>query len=190
MSQPPCELAAAATLPMCNRSLSAALRAADLLSRIPDSFKAGLLFNSAANATINLGGGSTATLPAYQWWAEGHHGVCQSHSVNYTRGPVRWGTVFPQVIGTAASFNESLWTAIGAATSTEARALANVGQAGLTFWAPNINVFRDPRWGRGQETPGEDPTLNGAYAAAFVRGMQEGEDADTLKVSTIIIPTS
>lgn len=54
---------------------------------------------------------------------------------------------------------------------------------GLTFWAPNINIFRDPRWGRGQETPGEDPFWSGEYAAAFVRGMQEGEDARYLKVS-------
>ena len=54
---------------------------------------------------------------------------------------------------------------------------------GLTFWAPNINIFRDPRWGRGQETPGEDPFWSGEYAAAFVRGMQEGEDARYLKTS-------
>lgn len=183
MATRPCELAAAAALPMCNRSLPAALRAADLVARIPDVFKAGLLINGAAKATIDLGGGAVATLPAYQWWAEGHHGVCQSHSVNFTRGPVGWATVFPQVIGTASSLNVSLFAAIGAATSTEARALANAGQAGLTFWAPNINIFRDPRWGRGQETPGECPTVNGVYAAAFVRGMQEGEDNQTLKVS-------
>lgn len=55
--------------------------------------------------------------------------------------------------------------------------------AGLTYWAPNINIFRDPRWGRGQETPGEDPFWSGEYAAAFVRGMQEGEDARYLKAS-------
>ena len=178
-----CELVAARALPFCDRSAPIQERAADLLARIDPAAKAGLLYNSAAAATIDLGGGVNATLPAYQWWAEGHHGVCQSHSVNYTRGPISWGTVFPQVIGTAASFNESLWLAIGAATSTEARALANAGQAGLTFWAPNINVFRDPRWGRGQETAGEDPGVNGRYAAAFVRGMQEGNDTSTLKVS-------
>ena len=56
--------------------------------------------------------------------------------------------------------------------STEARAMHNVGLAGLTFWSPNINIFRDPRWGRGQETPGEDPTMTGKYAAVFVRGVQ------------------
>ena len=85
---------------------------------------------------------------------------------------------------TPSSLNESLWHAIGAAISTEARALNNVGQAGLTFWAPNLNLFRDPRWGRGQETAGEDPHLSGRYAVAYTRGMQQGADAAHLKVSS------
>ena len=60
----------------------------------------------------------------------------------------------------------------------------NVGQSGLTFWSPNVNIFRDPRWGRGQETPGEDPLLSGRYAAAYVRGLQaSGHEDDTLKVA-------
>jgi beta-D-xylosidase 4 len=86
--------------------------------------------------------------------------------------PTPYATSFPQVIGTASSFNATLWAAIGAAVSTEARAFSNVGHAGLTFWAPNLNIFRDPRWGRGQETPGEDPLLNGDYTAAYVRALQ------------------
>jgi hypothetical protein len=99
----------------------------------------------------------------------------------------------------------TLWSAIGAAISTEARAFANVGHAGLTYWAPNINsalghrhslsfaffvhvgtypaVFRDPRWGRGQETPGEDVLVSSRYAEAYARGMQEGADPRYLKTS-------
>lgn len=66
--------------------------------------------------------------------------------------------------------------------STEARAMHNVGLAGLTFWSPNVNIFRDPRWGRGQETPGEDPVLSSKYGAAFVRGLQQSDDGDKQKL--------
>ncbi|GJU17209.1 probable beta-D-xylosidase 6, partial [Tanacetum coccineum] len=84
--------------------------------------------------------------------------------------------MFPQVIVTTSSFNRTLWYAIASAIAVEARAMYNVGQAGLTFWAPTINVFRDPRWGRGQETPGEDPRVAGAYAVEFVTAFQGGEE--------------
>lgn len=88
-------------------------------------------------------------------------------------GTIRSATSFPQVILTSASFNPSLWYRIGQAIGIEARAIYNAGQAnGMTFWAPNINIFRDPRWGRGQETPGEDPMMTGKYAVAYVRGLQ------------------
>lgn len=76
------------------------------------------------------------------------------------------------MIVTAASFNRTLWSLIASAIAVEARAMYNFGQAGLTFWAPNINIFRDPRWGRGQETSGEDPMLTSAYAIEYVRGLQ------------------
>lgn len=66
--------------------------------------------------------------------------------------------------------------------STEARAMYNVGLAGLTFWSPNVNIFRDPRWGRGQETPGEDPLLCSKYAVAYVRGLQLREDGDNKRL--------
>ncbi|KAK6121043.1 hypothetical protein DH2020_045214 [Rehmannia glutinosa] len=89
---------------------------------------------------------------------------------------------FPQVILTAATFNESLFETIGKVVSTEARAMYNVGLAGLTFWSPNVNIFRDPRWGRGQETPGEDPLLSGKYGAAYVRGLQQTDDGDKDKL--------
>lgn len=66
--------------------------------------------------------------------------------------------------------------------STEARAMYNVGLAGLTFWSPNINIFRDPRWGRGQETPGEDPLLSSKYGSSYVRGLQQRDDGDPDKL--------
>ena len=66
--------------------------------------------------------------------------------------------------------------------STEARAMHNVGLAGLTYWSPNINIFRDPRWGRGQETPGEDPLLASKYAAGYVKGLQQTDDGDSNKL--------
>ncbi|KAK3416644.1 hypothetical protein EUGRSUZ_H02409 [Eucalyptus grandis] len=88
----------------------------------------------------------------------------------------------------AAAFNRTLWSAVGSAIATEARAMYNVGQSGLTFWAPNINIFRDPRWGRGQETPGEDPMVASAFAVEFVEGFQGGrggseEEDDGLMLS-------
>ncbi len=112
-------------------------------------------------------------VPAYDWWSEGLHGIARNG----------YATVFPQAIGLAASWDTSLLHAVGTVISTEARAKFNAsgsGRAhglfqGLTLWSPNINIFRDPRWGRGQETYGEDPYLTGQLAVAFVRGIQ-GDD--------------
>jgi beta-glucosidase len=109
-------------------------------------------------------------IPAFYWWNEGLHGVGRSGNAS----------VFPQPIGLAATFNEKLVEAIANAISDEARILhrkaieRGISQSfgGLSFWSPNINLFRDPRWGRGQETWGEDPWLTGTMGAAFVRGMQ------------------
>jgi beta-glucosidase len=109
-------------------------------------------------------------IPEYNWWCEGLHGVARSGTA----------TVFPQAIAMAASFDEDLLEKIGDAISDEARAKYNqykkFGKTliyqGLTYWSPNINIFRDPRWGRGHETYGESPYLTGHMGAAFVRGMQ------------------
>nr|KAJ0186278.1 hypothetical protein LSAT_V11C900503220 [Lactuca sativa] len=100
-------------------------------------------------------------IPSYGWWSEALHGVSDT-------GPATWfnktvvpgATSYPQVV------------------STEARAMYNTGVAGLTFWSPNVNIFRDPRWGRGQETPGEDPLVASRYGVAYVKGLQETEDGD------------
>ncbi len=109
-------------------------------------------------------------IPAYNWWNEALHGVARSGTA----------TVFPQAIGLAAIFDEDCMSEVADAISTEARAKYNMQSAkgdrdiykGLTFWSPNVNIFRDPRWGRGQETYGEDPFLTSRLGVSFVKGMQ------------------
>ena len=118
-------------------------------------------------------------VPKYDWWNEGLHGVAFAGTA----------TNFPQVIGMAATWDAPLVHGMGEVDSTEARAKYNQAMRdndhemffGLTFWAPNVNIFRDPRWGRGQETYGEDPFLTGRMAVAFVTGMQ-GDDPKYFRV--------
>lgn len=118
-------------------------------------------------------------VPKYRWWNEALHGVARQGYV----------TVFPQAIGMAATWDAELLHSAGDAISTEARAGRNNAQQnlpdpstwGLDFWAPNINIFRDPRWGRGQETYGEDPFLSGRLGVAYITGMQE-TDSKYLKL--------
>jgi beta-glucosidase len=117
---------------------------------------------------------------AYNWWNEALHGVGRSGVA----------TVFPQAIGLGATFDEELVHRVATAISDEARAMHNASvqkdrylkYSGLTFWTPNINIFRDPRWGRGQETYGEDPFLTAALGVSFVRGLQ-GDHPDYLKTA-------
>src|SRR5579871_5713436 len=119
-------------------------------------------------------------IPAYNWWNESLHGVARSGTA----------TIFPQAIALAASFDVDLLYRVATSISDEARAMHNAAIAkgyhqlygGLTFWTPNINIFRDPRWGRGQETYGEDPFLTATMGTAFVRGLQ-GNDPNHLKVA-------
>jgi len=109
-------------------------------------------------------------IPAYNWWNECLHGVARAGTA----------TVFPQAIAMAASFDEELMYEVATAISDEARAKYNEYKKfgdtliyqGLTYWSPNINIFRDPRWGRGHETYGEDPYLTGKIGAAFIKGLQ------------------
>jgi beta-glucosidase len=150
-------------------------RTVDLLSRLTLDERISQLLNASA-AIDRLG------IPAYDWWNECLHGVADAGRA----------TVFPQAIGLGATFDEDLIRRVAAAISDEARAKHNVTVAathgasprfsGLTFWAPNINIYRDPRWGRGQETYGEDPFLTGRLGTAFVRGLQ-GDDLDHLKIA-------
>ncbi|WP_271300434.1 glycoside hydrolase family 3 C-terminal domain-containing protein [Sphingomonas sp. CV7422] len=113
---------------------------------------------------------AAAGLPAYDWWNEGLHGLARDG----------YATVFPQAIGLAATWDVDLMNKVGTVVSTEARAKFNAQPAaadrriyqGLTIWSPNINIFRDPRWGRGQETYGEDPYLTGSLGVGFITGLQ------------------
>ncbi|MCX7847739.1 MAG: glycoside hydrolase family 3 C-terminal domain-containing protein [bacterium] len=148
-------------------------RVEDLLSRMTLDEKLSQLLHEAA-AVPRLG------IPAYDWWSEALHGVARNGVA----------TVFPEPIGLAASFDPALLQRIGSAVGDEARAkhhaAAQAGRRGryqgLTVWCPNINIFRDPRWGRGQETYGEDPVLTGTLGAAYVRGLQ-GDHPHYLKVA-------
>jgi len=123
-------------------------------------------------------------VPAYNWWNECLHGVARAGCA----------TVFPQAIGMAASFNTELMNRVASAISDEARAKYNQYKIlggtliyqGLTMWSPNINIFRDPRWGRGHETYGEDPYLTGEMGVAFIKGLQEGDDPKYRKVDATI----
>lgn len=140
---------------------------AALVSRLTLEEKAAQL-QSAAPPIPRLG------IRGYEWWSEGLHGVARNGQA----------TVFPQAIGLAAAWDKSLMERVGEAVSVEARTKFNAVGArdpgryeGLTIWSPNINIYRDPRWGRGQETYGEDPHLTGSLGAAFVRGIQ-GPDPD------------
>ena len=119
-------------------------------------------------------------IKAYNWWNEALHGVARAGIA----------TMFPQAIGLAATFDEELIEVIGDAIATEGRGKFNIQQAygdtdiykGLTFWAPNVNIFRDPRWGRGHETYGEDPYLTSRLGIRFVEGIQ-GKDDNYMKAA-------
>ncbi len=148
-------------------------RVDDLISRMTREEKVSQMIHSAP-AVERLG------IPAYNWWNECLHGV----------GRAGIATVFPQAIGMAASWNVDLMHRTAVAISDEARAkhhdaIQEDGSVdwyyGLTFWTPNINIFRDPRWGRGQETYGEDPYLTSRMGVAFIDGLQ-GDDPNTFKV--------
>lgn len=154
-------------------SLSIAERVDDLLGRLTLPEKVNQLVHE-NNAIDRLG------VPAYNWWSEACHGVGRNGRA----------TVFPQVIGLGATWNRTLVHRIAMAISDEARAKHHAAAAagrrgqyqGLTFWTPNVNIFRDPRWGRGQETFGEDPFLTAELGTAMVRGLQ-GNDPRHLKVA-------
>jgi beta-glucosidase len=158
--------------PYQNPALSVEERVNDLVSRMTLDEKISQMMNS-SDSIGRLG------VPDYNWWSEGLHGVAVSGIA----------TVFPQSIGLAATWNDTLLNRVADVISTEFRAKFNDYQKkgdhgifkGLTVWSPNVNIFRDPRWGRGQETYGEDPYLTSRMGVAYVKGMQ-GSDPKYLKV--------
>ena len=163
--------------PYRNPRRPAAERAADLVRRMTVDEKVGQLMTDAPEIP-RLG------VSAYDWWSEALHGVARAGRA----------TVFPQAIALAATFDPPLVREVATAISDEARAKFNLAQSrgergryqGLTFFSPNLNIFRDPRWGRGQETYGEDPLLTSRMGVAFIEGMQgqgqaQGDDPRWLK---------
>lgn len=164
--------------PFQNPRLSFEKRADNLLSLLTPEEKIGLMMNGSVSV-------DRLDIPAYNWWNEACHGICYDDV-----------TVFPQVIALGATFNPEQQFEIYTAVSDEARAVWNttdhhqlgvtqpngsIWHQGLSFWCPNVNIFRDPRWGRGQETPGEDPYLNSVMGTQTVLGMQ-GNDSKYLKL--------
>jgi beta-glucosidase len=155
-----------------NPALPVEKRVDDLVARMTLEEKVSQMMN-AAPAIERL------DIPAYEWWNEGLHGVARAG----------YATVFPQAIGLAATWNTDLMHQVADVISTEARAKHHEAlrqnqhgrYQGLTFWSPNINIFRDPRWGRGQETYGEDPYLTSRLGVEFVKGLQ-GDDPRYFKV--------
>ncbi|HEV2860575.1 MAG TPA: glycoside hydrolase family 3 C-terminal domain-containing protein [Pyrinomonadaceae bacterium] len=169
----PCASAQTAAPPYKDTSLPIDRRVDDLVARMTLEEKIAQMMNGAAGVE-RLG------VPEYEWWNEALHGVARAGIA----------TVFPQAIGLAATWDPELIRRVADVISTEARAkhheFARRGERkryqGLTFWSPNINIFRDPRWGRGQETYGEDPYLTSRIGVAFVKGLQ-GDDPKYLKVA-------
>jgi beta-glucosidase len=159
------------TFPFLDPALRLEQRVDDLVSRMSLEEKIGQMVNDAP-AIERLG------IPRYNWWSEGLHGVARAGLA----------TVFPQAIGLGATWDEQLLHEVSTAIADEARAKHHnfvkkdkrFIYQGLTLWSPNINIFRDPRWGRGQETYGEDPFLTGSLAVQFIKGLQ-GDDANYFK---------
>ncbi len=163
-----------ATAPYLNPDLPIEQRVDDLIGRMTLAEKLSQMCNACPPIT-RLG------IPAYDYWSEALHGVARNGRA----------TVFPQAIGMAATWNPELVRRVASAIGDEARAKHHEAMRrnggtmiyqGLTFWSPNINIFRDPRWGRGQETWGEDPVLTGEMGSAFVRGLQ-GDDPRYMKAA-------
>jgi beta-glucosidase len=174
-------MATAQSLPYQNASLSAGERADDLLSRLTLEEKVNLMMDTSP-AIERLG------IPQFQWWNEALHGI----------GRNGFATVFPITMGMAASWDDALLHRVFTAVSDEARVKARQAKRSgdiqryqsLSFWTPNINIFRDPRWGRGQETYGEDPYLTAKMGLAVVRGLQgmgyNGEDLGISKYRKLL----
>ena len=149
--------------PFNNPDVDIEIRINDLINRLTLKEKASLMVH-------NTQGIERLNIPPYDWWNECLHGIARAGRA----------TIFPQAIGLAATFDPSLIQKVATIISDEGRAKYNeaikIGARGryqgLTYWSPNVNLFRDPRWGRGQETYGEDPFLSGQIGIAFVQGIQ------------------
>ncbi|KAF4873557.1 putative exo-1,4-beta-xylosidase bxlB [Colletotrichum siamense] len=162
---------------VCNESLPDKQRAAALVAELTIWEKLDNLVNEAP-------GIPRLRVPPYEWWSEGLHGVARSPGTKFTsKGNFSYATSFPQPILLGSAFDDELVRAVGEVVSREARAFSNAGRSGLDLYSPNINAFKDPRWGRGQETPGEDTFHLQKYVSAMLSGL-EGDDPDKKLIAT------
>ncbi|KAI0409776.1 glycoside hydrolase family 3 protein [Xylaria palmicola] len=154
---------------VCDTTAPPADRAAALI-------KAWNITEKLANLVNNSNGTARLGLAPYEWWSEALHGVAYSPGVAFSAsGEYSGATSFASPILMSAAFDDELIHAIADVVSTEARAFSNAGRAGLDYWTPNINPYKDPRWGRGSETPGEDPFRIKEYVKALIDGLQGAE---------------
>ncbi|KAK2755474.1 hypothetical protein FQN54_006411 [Arachnomyces sp. PD_36] len=163
---PDCSSEPLASTGICDVTLSPPERAAALVKLMEPSQKLDNLVSKALGVE-SLG------LPAYNWWSEALYGVAFAPGVSFANSPpFDAATSFPMPVLLAASFDDELVKQVGDVIGTEARAWGNAGYSGVDFWTPNVNPFRDPRWGRGSETPGEDALRASRYAASMVSGLE------------------
>ncbi|KAJ6059373.1 glycoside hydrolase superfamily [Penicillium canescens] len=172
---PACQTKPLCSHQVCDTSWSIAERVSSLVNSLT-------LEEKILNVVDASAGSERLGLPSYEWWNEATHGVGSAPGVQFTSKPANfsYATSFPAPILTAASFDDALFRAI----ANEGRAFANHGFSGFDFWAPNINGFRDPRWGRGQETPGEDIFVVQSYIRNFVPGLQGDDPEDKQVIAT------
>ncbi|KAI5891827.1 glycoside hydrolase family 3 protein [Schizophyllum commune H4-8] len=173
---PDCVNGPLASNPVCDASLGHVERARALV----EEFTVPEMINNTVNAAFGV---PRLGLPPYEWWNEALHGVGLSPGVVFFEPEPAVATSFPMPINMGSAFDDALMLAMGDVISTEARAFSNAGRAGLDYWTPNINPFKDPRWGRGAETPGEDPLHAARYVRSLVEGLQGGIDPPSLKVA-------
>ncbi|KAH8894300.1 glycoside hydrolase [Thozetella sp. PMI_491] len=164
---PDCAHGPLANTTVCDTKASPSARAAALVKALNITEKLNNLIDSSLGAP-------RVGLPPYEWWSEALHGVAASPGVAFNRTGNTYGyaTSFANPITMSAAFDDDLIYEIASVVSTEARAFSNAGLAGLDFWTPNINPYKDPRWGRGSETPGEDPLRIKGYVRALLAGLE------------------
>ncbi|EAA28973.2 glycoside hydrolase family 3 protein [Neurospora crassa] len=164
---PDCVNGPLASLKVCDATLSPPQRAAALVAAMTTEEKL-------QNLVSKSKGAPRIGLPAYNWWSEALHGVAYAPGTQFRSGdgPFNSSTSFPMPLLMAATFDDELIEKVGEVIGTEGRAFGNAGFSGFDYWTPNVNPFKDPRWGRGSETPGEDILRIKRYAASMIRGLQ------------------
>ncbi|KAK4580133.1 hypothetical protein LTR86_000336 [Recurvomyces mirabilis] len=176
---PACQTSPLCSHKVCDTSLSTSDRIASLISELTEEEKILNLVDASAGST-RIG------LPPYEWWSEATHGVGSAPGVQFANmgNNFSYATSFPAPILSSAAFDDELIFQIGETVGREGRAFGNNGFAGFDYWAPNMNNFRDPRWGRGQETPGEDVLRVQNYVRTYVPGLQGGDPTNKQIIAT------